>query len=135
MLLRNIWATDHTDQHGLMPLCIFRVLLCCFVANPFLPQAKKSVIIRAIRGLYSCILSCPFVPFRGKKFMPQAKKNPASAGLNKFRRIFLRQSDAGFLLHQAIISKGNHRHKHQRGHYRIFEEGQPCFIAKHQSAE
>ena len=84
MLLRNIWATDHTDQHGLMPLCIFRALLCCFVANPFLPQAKKSVIIRAIRGLYSCIISCPFVPFRAiswQKIYAAGKKKSRISGI------------------------------------------------------
>jgi hypothetical protein len=64
MLLRNIWATDHTDQHGLMPFCIFRALLCPFVATHF-AAGKKSVIIRAIRG----------------HLFAAGKKNPASAGL------------------------------------------------------
>jgi hypothetical protein len=43
MLLRNIWATDHTDQHGLMPFCIFSCPFVSFRGHPFCRRQKIRV--------------------------------------------------------------------------------------------
>jgi len=130
---RQIYPCSSVLSVSCIPV-FFRALSCSFVA----PTFAAGKFIRA----YPCY-PCPvflysFVPFRVHSWPPhlsQSKKNPASAGLNKFRRLFLRQFDTGFLLHQSIIGKCYHRYKNQCGHYRIFKERQSRFIAKHQAAE